>query len=151
MRILPTLIAVALAAPTPLLAATSTDIEAKGSAATFCNISSDGGPISMVLSANGDKLSGEGSYSLVSNGNAKVTLSAVNQTSPNGAGASTPSIVLADLVSNNSSSAAAASNNSGGAIRKQGAINTSITENNSAKLLSAGDYALKATATCTSL
>jgi len=59
--------------------------------------------------------------------------------------------VLADLVSNNSSSAAAASNNSGGAIRKQGAINTSITENNSAKLLSAGDYALKATATCTSL
>jgi hypothetical protein len=148
MRILPTLIAAALAAPTPLLAATSTDIEAKGSAATFCNISSDGGPISMVLSANGDKLSGEGSYSLVSNGNAKVTLSAVNQTSPNGAGASTPSIVLADLVSNNSSSAAAASNNSG---RKQGAINTSITENNSAKLLSAGDYALKATATCTSL
>lgn len=151
MKILPTLIAIALAAPTPLLAATSADIEAKGTASTFCNISSNGGPISMALSSTGDKLSGEGSYSLVANGDTKVTLSAINTTAPVGAGASTPSIVLADLVSNNSGSAAAASSSSGGAIRKQGAISTSITENNSANLLSAGDYALKATATCTSL
>lgn len=151
MRILPIAIALALATPAPLLAASSTEIEAKGTAATFCNISSDGGPINMSLSATGDKLSGEGSYSLVANGNTKVTLSAVSQTSPSGAGASTPSIVLSDLVSNSSTSATAASNNSGGAIRKQGAISTSITENNSANLLTAGDYALKATATCASL
>lgn len=105
----------------------------------------------MALSSTGDKLSGEGSYSLVANGDTKVTLSAINTTAPVGAGASTPSIVLADPVSNNSGSAAAASSSSGGAIRKQGAISTSITENNSANLLSAGDYALKATATCTSL
>jgi hypothetical protein len=151
MKILPALTALALATPTPLLAETSTEIKAKGTASTFCNISSDGGPITMTLSSTGDKLSGEGSYSLIANGNAKVSLSAVSQTSPAGAEASTPSISLADLVSNNSSSATAASNNSGGAIRKQGAITTAITENNSTNLLSAGDYALQATATCTSL
>lgn len=148
---IPFLLAAATLAPLPILAASSTTIEAKGSAPTFCNISNDGGPITMTISAAGDQLSGNGSYSYVANGNAKVVLSAVQQTTPNGAAASTPSITLADLVSNNSSSAEAASSASGGAIRKQGNIATLITQDNSAGVLSAGTYELSATATCTSL
>jgi hypothetical protein len=54
-------------------------------------------------------------------------------------------------VSNNSSSAAAASPQSGGFIRKEGSIASSITQNNSMRLLTAGDYEIAATATCTSL
>jgi hypothetical protein len=145
------LLVVALATPAPMLAASSTDIEAKGSAPTFCNISNDGGPITMAISASGDQLSGNGSYTFVANGNSRVVISALQQVAPNGAAASLPTIALADLVSNNSTSAEAASGASGGVIRKQGNITASITQDNSSGLLSAGDYALTATATCTSL
>jgi hypothetical protein len=36
-------------------------------------------------------------------------------------------------------------------IRKDGSIATSIIQNNSTRLLTAGEYAIQATATCTSL
>lgn len=151
MKALSVTFAIALSLPAPMLAATSADIEARGSAASFCNISNQNGLISMTLSAEGDKLAGQGTYSYVSNGNSKVLLSAVDLVSPDGAAASIPNISLEDLVSNNSSSAQAASNASGGVIRKEGSIATSITQSNATRLLTAGDYALKATATCTSL
>lgn len=151
MNALKILLAIALMTPAPLLAAGSTDIEARGTAPTFCNISNDGGPISMLISTNGDLLSGTGSYSYVANGNARVVLSAVAQNAPAGAAASTPSIDLAGLVSNRSTSAEASSSPSGGVIRKQGNISASITQDNSSRLLTAGDYSLTATATCTSL
>ena len=144
-------LAAALLAPAPILAGTTTDIKATGSAPSFCNISNEGGTISMAISAGGDQLSGTGSYNYVANGDAKVTLSPVQQTSPKGAAASTPSIDLSDLVSNNSSGASAASDASGGVIRKQGKIITSIKQDNSAGLLTAGAYELQATATCTAL
>ena len=145
------MLAAALLTPSPILAATSTDIKATGSAPSFCNISSDGGPISMQISANGDQLSGTGSYSYVANGNAKVVLSRIQQNSPKGAAASIPSIELADLVSNNSANAEAASDASGGVIRRQGKISAAIQQDNTSGLLSAGSYELQATATCTSL
>ena len=142
-----------LGAPAPLLAAPSgsADIEAKGSAPTFCNISNDGGVVSMAISAEGDRLVGNGKFSYVANSNSKVVLSAVTQDSPENAAASTPRIELADLVANNSASAIADSKESGGVIRAAGAITASIEQNNAARLLTAGDYALQATATCTSL
>jgi hypothetical protein len=105
----------------------------------------------MTATAEGDKLSGTGSYSYIANGNSKVELSALTVAAPNGAAASIPSIELAELVSNNSSSAAAASPQSGGVIRKEGSIASSITQNNNMRLLTAGDYEIAATATCTSL
>lgn len=151
MNTLKLLAAVTLMAPTPLLAAGTTDIEARGSAPTFCNISNVGGPINMLVSATGDRLSGTGSYSYVANGNSRVVLSAIEQIAPAGAAASAPSIGLADLVNNTSTSAPATSSASGGVIRKEGTITASITQDNSSGLLSAGDYALNATATCTSL
>lgn len=141
----------AVALPSPIWAAASADIEASGSAPTFCNIKNDGGPIAMVISSEGDKLSGAGGYSYVANGNSKVVLSAVQQTSPAGAAASTPSIALVDLVTNSSSTADASSGSSGGVVRKQGSIAASITQSNGSGLLTAGDYGLRATATCTSL
>jgi hypothetical protein len=145
------MLAAALLAPTPILAAATTDIKASGSAPSFCNISSEGGPITMQISANGDQLSGTGSYSYVANGNAKVVLSRVLQNSPKSAAASIASIELGDLVTNNSSSSEAASDASGGVIRKQGKISASIQQDNSTGLLTAGSYELQATATCTSL
>jgi hypothetical protein len=151
MKILKTALTLALMAPSPMLAATSADIKATGSLATFCNITNQGGPIAMTATAEGDKLSGTGSYSYIANGNSKVELSALTVAAPNGAAASIPSIELAELVSNNSSSAAAASPQSGGVIRKEGSIASSITQNNSMRLLTAGDYEIAATATCTSL
>jgi len=144
-------LAIALLAPTWLLAATSADIEATGNIPTFCNITNQGGTIAMDPIAEGDKLSGSGSYSYVANGNSKLELSAVQLTAPTGAAAAIPSIELAELVANNSSSAAAASPESKGVIRKDGSIVTSILQNNSTGLLTAGNYAIKATATCTSL
>ena len=142
-----------LGAPSPLLAAptSSADIEAKGSAPTFCNISNDGGAVSMTISPEGDRLIGDGKFSYVANANSKVVLSAVSQTSPDKAAASTPSIKLADLVANSSGSSSADSKESGGVVRQAGAITASIVQNNAARLLTAGDYALQATATCTSL
>ncbi|MFM2081307.1 MAG: hypothetical protein RLZZ124_649 [Cyanobacteriota bacterium] len=144
-------LAIGALAPSPLLAAATADIEASGSAPNFCNVRNDGGPIAMVISSEGDRLSGEGGYSYVANGNSRVVLSAVQQISPSGAAPSIPGIALSGLVSNNSPSADASSAASGGVIRKQGAIAASITQNNAAGLLTAGDYSLIATATCTSL
>jgi hypothetical protein len=142
-----------LGAPAPLLAAptSSSDIEAKGSAPTFCTISNDGGVISMSMSPEGDSLIGDGKFSYVANANSKVVLSAVSQTSPERAAASSPRIELVDLVANGSGSSSADSKESGGVIRKVGTISTSIEQNNAARLLTAGDYSLQATATCTSL
>ncbi len=150
MKALKTVMAIALMAPAPMLAATSADIQATGSVATFCNISS-GGPITMNPTAIGDKLSGTGSYSYVANGNSRIVLSALQLSSPIGAAAAIPSIELADLVTNSSGSATASSSESQGVIRKGGNIATTITENNSADLLTAGGYSIAATATCTSL
>jgi len=151
MKVLKTLLALGLMAPAPMLAASSTDIKATGSAPTFCNISNDGGTIAMAISGEGDKLSGDGKYSFIANGNAKVLLSAIDLIAPNGAAEATPSIDLEGLVVNKSASAEATSQPSGGVIRKQGVISAAITQNNSARLLTAGDYAVNATATCTSL
>ena len=151
MKVLNTALAIALLAPTSLLAATSADIKATGSIATFCNITNQGGPIAMDPTAEGDRLSGSGTYSYVANGNSKVELSAVQLTAPTGAAAAIPSIELSELVSNNSSSAAASSPESKGVIRKDGSIATSILQDNSTGLLTAGNYAIQATATCTSL
>jgi len=151
MKALRTAMALALMAPTPILAATSADIKATGSIATFCNITNQGGPIAMAPTAEGDKLSGTGSYSYVANGNSKIELSALQLSAPTGAAAAIPSIELAALVANNSSSAGASSPESQGVIRKDGSIATSIIQNNSTRLLTAGEYAIQATATCTSL
>lgn len=151
MKFLKTALAISLMAPTPLLASTSAEIKATGSIATFCNISNQNGEIAMQPSADGDRLSGTGKYLYVANGNSKIVLSALQLTAPQGAAASTPSIELGSLVSNNSGSASASSLESGGVIRSDGAIATSIVENNSAGLLTAGDYEIQATATCTSL
>lgn len=151
MKALQTLLAFGLMAPAPILAATSADIQATGSAPKFCNISNDGGAIAMAISGEGDKLSGDGNYSYVANGNSKVTLSAIQLTAPQGAAEAIPSIGLAELVTNNSPSAAASGPTSDGIVRKQGLISAAITQNNTARLLTAGDYAVFATATCTSL
>lgn len=151
MKVLKTLLAFGLMAPAPMLAASSADINASGSAPTFCNISNDGGAIAMAISGEGDKLSGDGRYSYIANGNSKVELSAIQLTAPAGAAAAIPSIDLADLVGNNSPSATASSPASGGVVRKEGAITAAITQNNSARLLTGGSYAVLATATCTSL
>lgn len=142
-----------LGSPAPLLAAptSSADIEAKGSAPTFCNISNDGGAVSMSISPEGDSLIGDGKFSYVANSNAKVILSAVSQSSPERAAASSPRIELEGVVANSSGSSSAESKESGGVIRTTGTITASIAQNNAARLLTAGDYALQATATCTSL
>ena len=140
-----------LVVPAPLLASTNADIDAKGTAPTFCNISNDKGAISMAISPAGDALSGAGRFSYVANGNSKLVLSAIGQDVPQGAADSIPTIALADLVINRSTTAEAASKPSGGVIRQEGDITASIVQNNDARLLTAGDYALKATATCTSL
>ena len=152
MRPLQTALAIGfLMAPSPLFAATNADIDAKGTAPTFCNISNEKAGISMTLSPSGDVLAGNGKFSYVANGNSKVVLSAISQDSPTGAAESSPSIALEDLVANSSTSAEAASASSGGVVRKEGSITAAITQSNDTRLLTAGDYALKATATCTSL
>ena len=151
MKALKPLLILALLAPAPLMAATSADIKASGNAPKFCNISNEGGNISMSISAEGDALSGDGRYSFIANGNANVLISAVQQVSPNGAAASVPGIGLEDLVVNNSTSSSASSPNSAGVIRKEGIISASIKQNNGARLLTAGEYSLQATATCASL
>jgi hypothetical protein len=143
-------VAAFLISPAPLLAS-SANIDAKGTAPTFCNISNDKGAISMAISPAGDLLSGAGRFSYVANGNARLVLSAIGQDAPQGAAASIPSISLADLVVNRSTTSEAASKPSGGVIRQEGDITASIVQDNEARLLTAGDYALKATATCASL
>ena len=140
-------------APLPLLAAgpSTADIQATGTAPSFCNIKNDGGEIAMVISTNGDKLSGEGGYSFIANGNAKVTLSSIKLDAPAGAAPALPSLALVDLVRNASPTADASSKATGGVVRQQGKIAAAITQSNDAGLLTSGDYTLKATATCTSL
>ena len=140
-----------IAAPSPLFAAQSADIEAKGNSPAFCNISNDGGMIKMDVSSDFDKLSGKGKYNYVANGSSKVVLSAVSLVAPKGAEAATPSLELVDLVANASSSAEASSKASDGAVRQGGEIEAAITQDNAKRLLTTGDYALSATATCTSL
>jgi hypothetical protein len=142
-----------LAVPAPLFAKPTglADIEAKGSAPTFCNISNDGGVVAMTISAEGDRLLGDGKFTYVSNANSKVTLSAVTQSSPEKAAASRPRIELEGLVANSSGSSTADSKESGGVIRQAGAITAAIEQSNEAGLLTAGDYSLQVTATCTSL
>ncbi len=140
-----------IAAPSPLFAAQSADIEAKGNSPAFCNISNDGGSIKLEVSSDFDQLSGKGKYSYVANGSSKVVLSAVSLIAPKGAEASIPSLELVDLVANASSSADASSKASDGAIRQAGYIDAAITQDNVKRLLTTGDYALSATATCTSL
>ena len=140
-----------IAAPSPLFAAQSADIEAKGNSPAFCNISNDGGTIKMDVSSDFGKLSGQGKYNYVANGNSKVVLSAVSLIAPKGAEAATPSLELVDLVVNTSSTAAADSRESAGAVRQGGYIEAAITQDNAKGLLTTGDYALSATATCTSL
>ena len=151
MKVLQAAVAAAfLISPAPLLAS-SANIDAKGRAPTFCNISNDKGAISMAISPAGDLLSGAGRFSYVANGNTKLVLSAIGQEAPKGAAASIPTIGLADLVVNRSTTSEAASKPSGGVVRQEGDITASIAQDNEARLLTAGDYALKATATCTSL
>ena len=140
-----------IAAPSPIVAAQSADIDAKGNSSAFCNVSNDGGTISMDVSADFAKLSGTGKYSYVANGNSKVVLSAVSLIAPKGAEAAIPSLELVDLVANNSSSAEASSKATDGAVRQAGSINAAITQDNVKRLLTTGDYALNAIATCTSL
>ena len=105
----------------------------------------------MDVSADFGKLSGTGKYSYVANGNSKVVLSAVSLIAPKGAEAATPSLELVDLVVNTSSSGEASSKASDGAVRQGGYIEAAITQDNAKRLLTTGDYALSATATCTSL
>ena len=109
-----------IAAPSPLFATTSADIEAKGNSPAFCNISNDGGTIKMDVSSDFGKLSGQGKYNYVANGNSKVVLSAVSLIAPKGAEAATPSLELVDLVVNTSSTGDASSKPSAGAVRQGG-------------------------------
>jgi hypothetical protein len=138
-------------APIASLAGTSADINASGSSPGFCDISNTGGPISMSISAEKDKLTGSGTYQFMANGDAKVSLSALTPTAPQGAAAYTPSVSLANLVTNTSTTTAADSPTQAGTNKVQGAITTEFLQNNGQGLLSAGSYGIVTTATCTAL
>jgi hypothetical protein len=140
-----------LCSPAASFAGTSADIEATGSSPAFCDISNTGGPISMAISTDKATLSGAGSYEFLANGDAKVTISALTPVAPQGAAAYSPSLSLANLVTNTSTTAIADSPTQAGTNRITGAITTTISQNNSQQLLSAGSYSLAATATCTAL
>lgn len=137
--------------PLPVLAGTSADINASGSAAAFCDISNTGGAISMSLSAGKDKLAGEGAYSFTANGDSTVSLSQLNASAPSEAAGFTPSVSLANLVTNTSSSAPAVSGTQAGVSKKTGVITSEILQNNSNGLISAGAYSIATVATCTAL
>jgi len=138
-------------APIASLAGTSADINASGSSPGFCDISNTGGAITMSISAEKDKLSGSGTYQFMANGDAKVSLSALTPTAPSGAAAYTPSVSLANLVSNTSTTTAAESATQAGTNKVSGAITTEFLQNNAQGLLSAGSYGIVTTATCTAL
>jgi hypothetical protein len=138
-------------APIASLAGTSADINASGSSPGFCDISNTGGPISMTISAEKDKLTGSGTYQFMANGDAKVSLSALTPTVPQGAAAYTPTVSLANLVSNSSTTSAVDSQTQAGTNKVTGAITSEILQNNAQGLLSAGTYGLATTATCTAL
>jgi hypothetical protein len=138
-------------APVASLAGTSADINASGSSPSFCDISNTGGPITMSISAEKDKLTGAGTYQFMANGDAKVTLSALTPSAPQGAAAYNPTVSLANLVSNSSTTTSVDSPTQTGINKLTGAINTEILQNNAQGLLSAGSYSLATTATCTAL
>jgi hypothetical protein len=138
-------------APIASLAGTSADINASGSSPGFCDISNTGGAITMSISAEKDKLSGSGTYQFMANGDAKVSLSALTPTAPQGAAAYTPSVSLANLVTNSSITTGADSATQAGTNKVSGAITTEFVQNNSQGLLSAGSYGIVTTATCTAL
>jgi len=138
-------------APAASFAGTSADINASGTASSFCDISNTGGPISLSISANKDKLSGTGAYAFTANGDATVPLSALTPSGPQGAAAFTPSVNLANLVASTSSTQAVDGAAKTGVNKLTGAITTEIIQNNSSELLSAGAYSLATTATCTAL
>jgi len=140
-----------LCAPAASLAGTSADINAAGTSPSFCDISNTGGAISMNISAEKDKLSGSGTYQFMANGDAKVSLSALTPTAPQGAAAYTSSVSLANLVTNSSTTQVADSATQAGTNKVTGAITTEILQNNADALLSAGNYSVAATATCTAL
>ena len=138
-------------APAASFAGTSADINASGQASSFCDISNTGGPISMSISANKDKLSGTGAYLFTANGDAVVSLSALTPSAPQGAASFTQSVNLANLVSSTSSTQAVDGAPKTGVNKLNGAITTEIIQNNASELLSAGAYSLATTATCTAL
>jgi hypothetical protein len=140
-----------ICAPAASFAGTSADINASGSSPSFCDISNTGGPISMSISAEKDKLTGSGSYQFMANGDATVTLSALSSTAPQSAAAYIPSVSLANLVSNTSTTQGVDSPTQNGTNKVTGAITTEIQQNNAQALLSAGSYSLATTATCTAL
>ena len=105
----------------------------------------------MTISAEKDKLSGSGSYQFLANGDAKVTLSALTPTAPQGAATYTSSVSLANLVTNTSTTSSVDSPTQAGTNKTTGAITTEISQNNAQGLLSAGSYSLATTATCTAL
>jgi hypothetical protein len=138
-------------APLAGFAGTSADINASGSSPSFCDISNTGGPITMSISAEKDKLTGTGTYQFIANGDAKVTLSAITPTAPTGAAAYSPTVSLANLVANSSTTSAVDSQTQVGTNKVTGAITTEILQSNAQGLLSAGAYGLATTATCTAL
>lgn len=144
-----TLLALACA-PAASFAGTSAEINASGSSPGFCDISNTGGPISMTISAEKDKLSGTGSYQFVANGDATISLSALTPSGPQGAAAFTPSVNLANLVASTSTTQAAEATKTG-TNKLTGNITTEIIQNNANALLTAGSYSLATTATCTAL
>jgi len=138
-------------APSASFAGTSADINASGTASSFCDISNTGGPISMSISASKDKLTGTGAYLFTANGDATVSLSALTPSAPQGAATFTQSVNLANLVSSNSSTQAVDGAPKTGVNKLTGAITTEIIQSNASELLSAGAYSLATTATCTAL
>ena len=122
-------------APMAGFAGTSADINASGSNPGFCDISNTGGPISMTVTAEKDKLTGTGSFAFVANGDAKVTLSALTPTAPQGAAAYSPSISLGNLVSSTSTTQAVDSATQTGINKVNGTITSEIIQNNADALL----------------
>ena len=85
MKAIPFMVALATLTPLPMLATTTpdkADIDATGTAPTFCTTANEGGAISMAISTAGEQLSGNGSFSHVANGNSKVVLSQINKLPP---------------------------------------------------------------------
>ena len=105
----------------------------------------------MELSPAKDKLTGTGTYEFTANGNARVSISALIPTSPQGAAAYTPSLSLANLVASTSTTAPVDSAVQEGTNKVSRAITAEVTQNNAQTILSAGSYSLAATATCTAL
>ena len=148
--VLATLLSV-VCTPFASIAGTSADINSSGSSPAFCDISNTGGPISMTISSEKDKLSGNGTYQFLANGDSKVTLSALVPGGPQGAATYNSSVSLANLVTNNSTTSSADSATQAGTNRITGNIVTEINQSNAQGLLSAGSYSIATTATCTAL